>query len=120
MTTSEERLSSLLEREAEISRLAGAIGGAADGRGGLVLVEGVAGVGKSTILAHAREQAGAGGCLILSARGDELERAFPFGLATQLLAEPTRRSPRAILRPASRSCTACTGWSPAWPSAAHC
>jgi len=90
MTTSEERLSSLLEREAEISRLAGAIGGAADGRGGLVLVEGVAGVGKSTILAHAREQAGAGGCLILSARGDELERAFPFGLATQLLAEPTR------------------------------
>jgi DNA-binding CsgD family transcriptional regulator len=90
MTTGDGRPSSLLEREAEIARLAGAIGGAGEGRGGLLLVEGVAGVGKSTILAHAREQAGAESFLILSARGDELERAFPFGLATQLLAEPAR------------------------------
>jgi DNA-binding CsgD family transcriptional regulator len=57
---------------------------AAGGEGRLVLVEAPAGLGKSTLLAAARRLAKAQGFEVLSGRGRELEREFPFGVARQL------------------------------------
>jgi DNA-binding CsgD family transcriptional regulator len=74
-----------LEREIELEAVADLVAGAASGRGGLLLVEGAAGVGKSTLLAHAEQTARDRGLTILRARGHELERAFGWGVARSLL-----------------------------------
>ena len=74
----------LLEREGELEALDRAIAAAAAGHAGLVLIEGPAGIGKSRLLAEARRRAAASELLVLSARGGELERDFPFGVVRQL------------------------------------
>jgi DNA-binding CsgD family transcriptional regulator len=74
-----------LERESELEAIEELVADAADGRGGLLLVEGPAGVGKSTLLAHAEETAREHGLTVLRARGHELERAFGWGVARSLL-----------------------------------
>ncbi len=58
---------------------------ARDGHGRLGLVEGSAGLGKTTLLGAASESAEQTGLRVLSARGTELEREMPFGIARQLL-----------------------------------
>lgn len=79
---------SLLEREHELARLATAIADTAAGRGQVVVIEGVAGIGKSRLLAAACAQGEAAGVRVLEARGLELERDAPFGVAIDLLAAP--------------------------------
>jgi DNA-binding CsgD family transcriptional regulator len=74
-----------LEREIELEAIAELVAGAADGRGGLLVVEGVAGVGKSTLVAYAAQAARDRGLTVLQARGHELERAFGWGVARLLL-----------------------------------
>ena len=74
----------LLEREQELDTLAATIAAAADGRAGLLLVQGPAGIGKSRLLAEARTLAEELGLCVRSARGGELERDFPFGVVRQL------------------------------------
>jgi DNA-binding CsgD family transcriptional regulator len=74
----------LLEREAELAVLGSAWGSARDGDGRLVVVEGVAGNGKSALLAASVEQAGERGLRVLRARGSELERGLAFGAIRQL------------------------------------
>jgi predicted ATPase len=69
----------LLERERELAELDALIAEATDGRGGCAVVEGPAGIGKSALLAQARSRAD-GGMAVVSARGSELEREFPFGV----------------------------------------
>ncbi|HEU4904829.1 MAG TPA: AAA family ATPase [Solirubrobacterales bacterium] len=86
-----ERIVPLLERETELVQLEGILDIAERGRGGVALVEGAAGLGKSSLLAHARRAAIARGFLDLHATGDELERSFSFGVVHQLFAEPVRR-----------------------------
>jgi DNA-binding NarL/FixJ family response regulator len=76
----------LVEREREISALAAALDDAAAGHGRTVAVVGEPGIGKSRLLAAAREHARATGMLVCSARGAELEREFPFGAVRQLAA----------------------------------
>jgi DNA-binding CsgD family transcriptional regulator len=76
---------SLLERETERHRIARAIGRAQDGDGGVVLVEGAAGMGKSALLRDARAVATDHGVTTLTATASELDRAFAFGLVHQLL-----------------------------------
>jgi DNA-binding CsgD family transcriptional regulator len=76
--------SRLLERERELAVLERAITAAAAGSAGLILVEGPAGIGKSRLLIEARRRAAEGQLLVLSARGGELERDFPFGIVRQL------------------------------------
>src|SRR3954452_12200490 len=71
-----EAVEGLLEREVELAALRELFEGAGRGRGGLALVEGSAGVGKSALLGHAAGVARAGGFVVLRARGHELERAF--------------------------------------------
>ena len=71
----------LLEREASLQEIAVAIAHAERGRGSVLLVEGPAGIGKSALLAAARRP----GPRWLRARGGELERELPLGVARQLL-----------------------------------
>ncbi|MGH2358042.1 MAG: ATP-binding protein, partial [Candidatus Limnocylindria bacterium] len=54
----------------------------ADGR--CVVIEGPAGIGKSSLLAVARAEAAARGFRVLHAAGGELEREFPHGVVRQL------------------------------------
>ena len=75
----------LLEREDELAVLEDVVDGAARGQGGLALVEGPAGVGKSALLSCAARAAQERGVVVLWARGHELERAFGWGVARSLL-----------------------------------
>jgi DNA-binding CsgD family transcriptional regulator len=78
------RTTRLLEREHELEAIDAAISAAADGKAGLVLVEGPAGIGKSRLLAEARMLGEHYELAVRSARGGELERDFPFGVVRQL------------------------------------
>jgi DNA-binding CsgD family transcriptional regulator len=75
----------LRERERESARLADALARARAGGGALAVVEGAPGIGKTRLLAGAREQARADAMTVLTARGSELERRVPFGMVRQLL-----------------------------------
>ena len=77
--------SRLLERDAELAACAAALRDGAGGRGGLVLVEGAPGAGKTRLLATATADARAAGMRVLAARAAEGERAFAFGVVRQLL-----------------------------------
>ncbi len=87
----------LLERAHELARLREALDGARAGRGGALVVDGPAGIGKTALLLRARTVAREAEMTVLSGRGRELERDFPFGVARQLFepelraADPARR-----------------------------
>jgi DNA-binding CsgD family transcriptional regulator/tetratricopeptide (TPR) repeat protein len=74
----------LLEREAEQDALTDLLAAARYGEGGTVAVEAPAGQGKTALLTYAAELAAAHGMRVLTARGGELERAFPYGVVRQL------------------------------------
>jgi DNA-binding CsgD family transcriptional regulator len=57
---------------------------AASGAGAILLIRGVAGVGKTELLRVASRAAAERGMGVLSVRGTELERHVPYGLARQL------------------------------------
>ena len=76
----------LFERETELAALSEALAAARSGTGGLVVFEGPAGIGKSRLLAEARAMADTLGMTVLSARGIDLERDAPFGIAADLFA----------------------------------
>jgi DNA-binding CsgD family transcriptional regulator len=79
------RPAALLEREGELATLGDALARARDGRGLVVLVEGVAGLGKTSLLDAACELAAGSGFTCLRARATELERDFAYGCMRQLL-----------------------------------
>ncbi len=74
----------LLERAAELVCLHELVAEASAGRGRLVVVEGAAGAGKSTLVAAACTLAASEGARVLTASGSELEREFAFGAIRQL------------------------------------
>src|SRR5262245_54075106 len=78
----------LIERDTDVGALVQAIDEARNGAGSLVVVEGPAGIGKSRLLQAAREAARERGFAVLSARGGELERGFPFSVVRQLFEAP--------------------------------
>ena len=81
----------LLDREHELWELRNRLDAVRGGHGGVVLIEGPGGIGKTELLAAARDEARARGLAIASARGRELERELAFGVVRQLL-EPTVRA----------------------------
>ena len=72
----------ILERDADLAALAAAVAAAEAGHGTLVLVEGPAGIGKTTLL---RAACRGPGPRVLTARGLALEQGFPYGIVRQLL-----------------------------------
>jgi DNA-binding NarL/FixJ family response regulator len=78
----------LLERDSELESLRSVLQQAAGGGGRLALVEGPAGIGKSRLLAELRRAAQKDDVRVLTARGSELEREFPFGVVRQLFEPP--------------------------------
>jgi DNA-binding CsgD family transcriptional regulator len=75
----------IFERESELATLASLVSAAREGRGGVAVIEGEAGVGKSTLLAAARSRACDAGLKVLAGRGSQLERDVAFGVARQLV-----------------------------------
>jgi DNA-binding CsgD family transcriptional regulator len=74
----------LLEREFEVRALESALTDLGCGRGGVVVLEATAGLGKTALIRYARGRALARGFGVLSARGAELETDFTFGVVRQL------------------------------------
>jgi DNA-binding CsgD family transcriptional regulator len=84
-----------LERAHELAALDETIAATIASEGRVVLLEGAGGIGKTLLLGHAIQRAHASAMTVLRARGGELERQFPFGVALQLF-EPylSSASPR--------------------------
>ena len=80
----------LVERESELCAIEASIRSAIGGHGGAVVVEGQAGIGKSSLLDEARRRASAAGMTVLMAQGAALEQDFGFGVVRQLF-EPVIR-----------------------------
>jgi predicted ATPase len=78
----------VFEREAEVDHLGAALDAAGAGTGRFVLVEGPAGVGKTSLLRIAVEEARQRGLPALTAAARELEQSFAFGVTLQLFARP--------------------------------
>jgi len=83
-----EGVTKLLERERELQELRSALIEAQQERGQLLLIEGQAGLGKTSLLREAVEAATQSGFTCLRARASELECDFPYGSMRQLI-EPT-------------------------------
>jgi AAA ATPase domain len=81
----------LLDRERELAAIGALIEAAREGTGGVVVVEGPAGIGKTRLLEEAARTAGAAGTGVLRARGSEFEAGMAFGVARQLF-EPLLRA----------------------------
>jgi DNA-binding CsgD family transcriptional regulator len=82
----------MFERGLELSQIEAVIASAREGRGALAIVEGPAGIGKTVLLAAARQVAIDAGVTVLSARGGPLERDFAFGIVRQLLGTIAQRT----------------------------
>jgi DNA-binding CsgD family transcriptional regulator len=74
----------LIERLGDLAPIEEALSRAAVGEGGLALISGPAGIGKTALLDAACELARSRGFAVLSATATELERGFPFGVVRQL------------------------------------
>src|SRR2546423_1464268 len=88
----------LLERETEVAELRSVLDAVRAGMGRLVAVHGEAGIGKTALLAATARIAVRSEVAVLRARGSELERDTPFGVALQLFerhAGAMRRDARA-------------------------
>ena len=74
----------LLEREPELERIGRTLTRACAAHGGVLAVEGPAGIGKTGLLAATRALAEERGMQVLRARGAQLEQEFAFGVVRQL------------------------------------
>src|SRR3954466_1065086 len=74
----------LLERDAELAALTAVLDSVRAGMGRLVAVQGEAGIGKTALLGAMARMAVRSEVAVLRARGSELERDAPFGVALQL------------------------------------
>lgn len=79
------RSDGLLEREAELECIAHAVARAVEGEPALVVVEGGAGLGKTTLLSEARRRLDKGRTTVLVGRPGQQEGVFAYGVLRQLL-----------------------------------
>ncbi len=82
----------LLDRDVELAELGRRLAEAQAGSGGVIVVEGPAGIGKSTLLATVGRTAARDGVTVLRARCSPLEQHASWGVARQLF-EPLRTRP---------------------------
>ncbi|MBO3742249.1 ATP-binding protein [Actinoplanes flavus] len=75
----------LFERDRELAAIADHLADCARGHGSVLLVEAVAGQGKTAVVAAALDQATSSGVRVLSVRACHLEAATPFDLMRRLL-----------------------------------
>ena len=75
----------LLERESEQAALGGLLDRAAEGSGGILVLHGPAGIGKTGLMGWAYDTARTKGMTVGRARGGSLEQEFAFGAVRQLL-----------------------------------
>ena len=68
----------MVGRDSEMALLAGLVKGVARGRGGVVLIEGEPGIGKSALVRAAAAGAPGAGCQVFWGAGDELGQALPL------------------------------------------
>jgi DNA-binding CsgD family transcriptional regulator len=104
----------LLGRSSQLSELVDALQAVVGGMGGSFLVEGEAGIGKTSLLEEALEAAGRLGLQVFRAAAEELERRRPFGAILDCLgidwtAADARRAEVARVLEEVRSPT---GWEP--------
>jgi DNA-binding CsgD family transcriptional regulator len=86
----------LFERDADLRQLETLMGAAIAGHGGVALVHGAAGIGKTRLLQVVSEGAADSGVRVLSARGSDLEQQFAYGVVRQLVGDavlPSGRRP---------------------------
>src|SRR3954469_14054277 len=88
----------LLERDVELRSIGTLVERAGAGEGGLVVLQGHAGVGKTELLRAASDLGDAAGLRVLRARGSELDRAFAFGLVRQLFEREVAEHPQLLTR----------------------
>jgi DNA-binding CsgD family transcriptional regulator len=74
----------LVEREPELARVAAALDAVGGGSGRLVVVDGAAGIGKTSVLEAACAQGRDSGFFVLAAVAGEFERELGFGVVRQL------------------------------------
>jgi DNA-binding CsgD family transcriptional regulator len=74
----------LLEREEALTAIAGALAGAAGGKGGVLFLVGDPGIGKTTMLDECCRRGVALGFRVKRASCSELEQVFPFGMLDRL------------------------------------
>jgi DNA-binding CsgD family transcriptional regulator len=74
----------LLDRAAELGVIEAALRSARSGAGSALLVEGVAGIGKTRLLTHACQSAARAGMTVLAARAAEFEGGYAWGIVRQL------------------------------------
>ena len=84
MATGQAERPVLLERGQELAAIDAVIADTLAASGRFAVVEGSAGIGKSSLLAEARLRASEAGMTVLIARGSEIERAFSYGAVRQL------------------------------------
>jgi DNA-binding CsgD family transcriptional regulator len=82
----------LLERGDSLAAVDAVLGALRDGGGGVLLLEGQAGIGKTVLLDEAERRAR--GVEVLRASGGEFERDLPLGVVRQLLEPRVRRGDR--------------------------
>src|SRR4051812_20789157 len=88
--------SELLERDAELRVIDGAVARALEGEGSLVAIDGPAGAGKTALMQAAAAAAADAGLVVMRARGAELEREFTFGVARQIFDDYRRQGSTAM------------------------
>ena len=115
----------LLERSEELARIESALAEARAGRGTFVVVEGPAGIGKTALLAAARDAAAEGGMRVLRSRGDGAGARLCLRRGASALRagrSPRHPSPsgRICCRPRPAWLRACSGFpgAPAQPTLA--
>ncbi len=84
------RMGGLFERTAEVSAIEEALRDAAGGAGQSVLLAGPAGMGKSTLVSRAQEQARAAGFTVLSSCATPVSTALPQGVVRDWLSTAVR------------------------------
>lgn len=82
----------LLERSRELEEIRRRVETAREGHGGVLLVEGVGGIGKTQLLRAAAGGAAMARMNVLMSRGSELERELGFGIVRQLFEAPVVRA----------------------------